>query len=54
MTKQKSANKPAESEADKVRRASGATEQSSHEHKAREKAGSKQGAGGGAKQKQQH
>lgn len=43
-----------ESEADKARRESGVTEHSSHEHMAREKAGKHEGAGGGAKQKEQH
>lgn len=47
-------NKPAESEADKAKREAGVTEHSSHDHTSREKAGSKEGAGGGAKQKQQH
>lgn len=58
MTKEKSSKpgKPAahESEAEKVQRESGQSKQSSHDHTSREKAGSKQGAGGGAKQKQQH
>lgn len=43
-----------ESEADKAQREGGQSEQSSHDHKSREKAGSDEGAGGGAKQKQQH
>lgn len=43
-----------ESEAEKTRRDAGETEQSSHDHTSREKAGNKGGAGGGAKQKQQH
>lgn len=42
------------SEADKAKQESGATEKSSHDHTSREKAGSDEGAGGGAKQKQQH
>ena len=48
--------KPAahESEAEKAQRESGQSEQRSHDHMSREKAGSKKGAGGGAKQKQQH
>jgi len=48
--------KPAthESEAEKKRRESGATEHSSHDHTSRENAGSNEGAGGGAKQKEQH
>lgn len=55
-TKQASTDttKPSESEADKTKRESGHTEHSSHDHTSREKAGSKEGAGGGAKQKQQH
>lgn len=43
-----------ESEADKAKRESGATEHSSHDHMSREKAGSHKGAGGGAKQKENH
>lgn len=43
-----------ESEADKAKHEAGKADQSSHDHKSREKAGSDEGAGGGAKQKQQH
>ena len=43
-----------ESEADKVKRESGVTEQSSHDHMSREKASTHEGAGGGAKQKESH
>ena len=43
-----------ESEADRAKRESGATDKSSHDHMSREKAGSHEGAGGGAKQKQNH
>lgn len=43
-----------ESEADKDKREAGKGDHSSHDHTSREKAGSKDGAGGGAKQKQQH
>lgn len=43
-----------ESEADVAKRDAGKADQSSHDHKSREKAGSDEGAGGGAKQKQQH
>ena len=43
-----------ESEADKAKREAGKADQSSHDHTSREKAGSNEGAGGGAKQQQQH
>lgn len=43
-----------ESEEDKAKREAGVTEHSSHDHTARERAGSHEGAGGGAKQKQNH
>lgn len=43
-----------ESEAEKVEREAGVTEKSSHDHMSREKAGENEGAGGGAKQKQNH
>lgn len=43
-----------ESEEDKAKREAGVTDKSSHEHMSRERAGSHEGAGGGAKQKQQH
>lgn len=43
-----------ESEADKAKREAGVSEQSSHEHMSREKAGKNEGAGGGAKQKENH
>ena len=43
-----------ESEADKAKREAGKADHSSHDHTSREKAGKNEGAGGGAKQKQQH
>ena len=43
-----------ESEAEKAKREAGKPEKSSHNHMAREKAGTHTGAGGGAKQKQNH
>jgi hypothetical protein len=43
-----------ESEEDKAKREAGVTKHSSHDHTARERAGSHEGAGGGAKQKQNH
>ena len=43
-----------ESEADKAKRESGVTEHSSKDHMSREKASKDEGAGGGAKQKQNH
>jgi hypothetical protein len=43
-----------ESEADKAKRESGVTEKSSHDHMSREKASTRKGAGGGAKQKESH
>lgn len=43
-----------ESEADKARHEAGKTDHSSHDHTARKKAGKGEGAGGGAKQKQNH
>jgi hypothetical protein len=43
-----------ESEADKAKREAGVTEHSSHDHMSREKASTHEGAGGGAKQKEDH
>jgi hypothetical protein len=43
-----------ESVEEKAKREAGVTEHSSHNHTARERAGSHEGAGGGAKQKQNH
>jgi hypothetical protein len=48
---QQSGNK---SEADTAKEQAGKTEKSSHDHMSREKAGTHHGAGGGAKQKQNH
>ena len=45
---------PHESEAEAAERRAGKPDQSSHEHMSREKAGKDEGAGGGAKQKQNH
>ena len=45
---------PHESEAETAERNAGKTEHSSHDHMSREKAGKHEGAGGGAKQKQNH
>ena len=45
---------PHESEAEAAERRAGKPDQSSHEHMSREKAGKDDGAGGGAKQKQNH
>ena len=45
---------PHESEAEAAKRRAGKPEQSSHDHMSREKAGKNEGAGGGAKQKQNH
>lgn len=42
------------SEEDKAKLDAGVTKHSSHDHTARERAGSHEGAGGGAKQKQNH
>jgi hypothetical protein len=42
------------SEADMAKDKAGQSEQSSHDHMSREKAGKDDGAGGGAKQKQNH
>lgn len=53
-TQNEQAAHPHESEADAAKRRAGKTEDSSHEHMSREKAGSHEGAGGGAKQKQNH
>jgi hypothetical protein len=43
-----------QSEADVAKERAGKTEKSSHDHMSREKAGTHEGAGGGAKQKQNH
>lgn len=43
-----------ESEEDKAKREAGVTKHSSHDHTARERAKTHEGAGGGAKQKQNH
>jgi len=43
-----------ESEEDKAKREAGQADKSSQDHASREKAGSHEGAGGGAKQQQQH
>jgi hypothetical protein len=43
-----------ESEAEKAKREAGTVEHSSHDHTSRERAGTHEGAGGGAKQKQNH
>jgi len=43
-----------ESEADKAKRESGVTEKSSHNDMSREKANTHEGAGGGAKQQENH
>jgi hypothetical protein len=43
-----------ESEADLAKKRAGKSDKSSHDHMAREKAGKHVGAGGGAKQKQNH
>lgn len=43
-----------ESEADKAQREAGVSKQSSHDHMSREKASTDKGAGGGAKQKENH
>lgn len=43
-----------ESEADVAKRKAGVPENSSHDHMSRTKAGKNEGAGGGAKQKQNH
>lgn len=43
-----------ESEADVAKRKAGVADKSSHDEKSRVKAGKDEGAGGGAKQKQQH
>ena len=43
-----------ESEADQAKQDAGVTDKSSHDHMSREKAGKDEGAGGGAKQKQNH
>jgi hypothetical protein len=43
-----------ESEEDKARREAGTADKSSHDHTSREKAGTNEGVGGGAKQQQQH
>ncbi len=43
-----------ESEADAAKRKAGQTDKSSNEHMSRTKAGSDEGAGGGAKQEQKH
>ena len=45
---------PHESEADAAQRRAGKADESSHDHMSREKAGKDEGAGGGAKQKQNH
>lgn len=42
------------SEEDLAKQRAGNQDKSSHDHMSREKAGSDEGAGGGAKQKQQH
>ncbi|MFC5511243.1 hypothetical protein ACFPOU_08900 [Massilia jejuensis] len=42
------------SEEDLAKQRAGTQDKSSHDHMSREKAGSHEGAGGGAKQKQQH
>ncbi len=42
------------SEEDKAKQRAGKEDKSSHDHMSREKAGSHEGAGGGAKQKQNH
>lgn len=42
------------SEEDLAKQRAGKQDKSSHDHMSREKAGSHEGAGGGAKQKQQH
>ena len=42
------------SEEDMAKQRAGKEDKSSHDHMSREKAGSNEGAGGGAKQKQQH
>ena len=43
-----------ESEAEKAKREAGVSDKSSHDHMSRERADTHEGAGGGAKQKQQH
>ena len=43
-----------ESEAEAAKKQAGVTDKSSHDHMSREKAGKNEGAGGGAKQKQNH
>lgn len=43
-----------ESEADEAKRKAGVADNSSHDHMSRKKAGKDEGAGGGAKQKQNH
>jgi hypothetical protein len=43
-----------QSEEDLAKERAGKTEKSSHDHKSRAKAGTDEGAGGGAKQKQNH
>ena len=53
-TQNEQAAHPHESEADAAKRRAGKLEHSSHEHMSREKAGTHEGAGGGAKQKQNH
>lgn len=46
--------RPQESEANARERAAGKPDESSHDHMSRQKAGKDEGAGGGAKQKQNH
>ncbi len=53
-TNQQNVQHGAESEADKAKREAGVTDKSSHDHMSREKADDHEGAGGGAKQKQNH
>lgn len=45
---------PHESEAETAARNAGKADESSHDHMSRQKAGKEEGAGGGAKQKQNH
>ena len=53
-TQNEQAAHPHESEADAAKRRAGKADESSHDHMSREKAGKNDGAGGGAKQKQNH
>lgn len=53
-TQNQQSTDPHESEAEAAERRAGKPDESSHDHMSREKAGKDEGAGGGAKQKQNH